>query len=484
MKVIATNIFDFTTWYKFGIKSVPRSFIIDLEDVNLTGEELLRRTGFFEEEYEVFFIEVKEEVISKEEEIIDVSLYDSIYIVPISETASLLLHKKIPDFILFAPLDDDTYKKLMSARNRALAIQGAKRLLESFHVEWRPEYDDLQSSFLNSLSKYRSDLNADQDTVLDQVLFYERSKPFPLTDHGYLFDLGSVAKSRFGIQDEEIRNKESLKEHDPYKYELIEQIISLSKFLSKREIQAVWSEFIKYYEATPQLHALNEETILSAELKAVNNLLAIGLYFKFRDMIRNTMNLEDGPFVDYIKKSLAKAPEEAKIALLLNGLFFGGLKFKELHYSILPLEISKIKYQIQTEQSKIPYSSDESPSNEVPENQKEPHLLEENEKNPTVYTCEDLWQLLLPTLQKYHRNKQKKIKEIFDNVMKIDPNTSSARNQTASFIRKLRDESNNKRVKKEESKISEDIVIEIEDQLNRIMTSDDYAVSSASENKS
>src|SRR5688500_13696860 len=106
MKVIATNIFDFTTWYKFGIKSVPKSLVIDLDDASLSGEELLRKTGFFEEEYEVFYIEVKEEVLSEEKELIDISLYDAVYIIPLSEIGSRLLENKIPDFKLFAPLDD------------------------------------------------------------------------------------------------------------------------------------------------------------------------------------------------------------------------------------------------------------------------------------------------------------------------------------------------------------------------------------------
>src|SRR5690606_561089 len=143
---------------------------------------------------------------------------------------------------LFAPLEDETYSKLMTARNNALAIQGAKRVLAAFNVEWKQEYEALQNSFLQSLAKYKANLNAEQETILDQVLFYERSKPYPLTDHGFLFDVGSIIRTRFNIQDEDIKSKDILKENDPYKYEVVEQIISLSKFLTNKEVVRVWSE--------------------------------------------------------------------------------------------------------------------------------------------------------------------------------------------------------------------------------------------------
>jgi hypothetical protein len=481
MKVIATNIFDFTTWYKFGIKSVPKAFIIDLDDANLSGEELLRKTGLFEEEYEVFYIEVKEEILSGDKETIDVSLYDAVYIIPISETGSRLLQNKIPDFKLFAPLDDEIYRKLMTARNNLLAMQGAKRVLAAFNVEWKSEYDGLQNSFLQSLSKYRANLNAEQETVLDQVLFYERSKPYPLTDHGFLFDVGSIIRTRFGIQDDDIKNKDLLKDTDPYKYELVEQIISLSRFLTNREIVGVWSEFVRFYDANTQLYALNEELLLSEGLNTVNNLLVIGLYLKFRDMIRNTRSLEEKPFTDYIQKSLTRVPEEAKIALLLNGLFFGGLKFKELHYKFVPLEIARMKFQKPAEPISIPNHSDvktsieEHPteikrheSKDGSENvQQEISNQEEKSSKSKAGFDHELWCRLEPSLKKYHKNQQKKIKEKFDFIMNYQGKMFNDKDEF--FINALRSEITNRRVKSEQSKINEDIVIEVEEQLKKLL---------------
>ena len=100
MKVIATNIFDFTTWYKFGSKSISRSSIIDLSDVTLTGELLLAKTGFFEEEYEVFYLELNDKALVGEGDLFNVSLYETVFIIPLSESGSRLLQTKIPDFKL------------------------------------------------------------------------------------------------------------------------------------------------------------------------------------------------------------------------------------------------------------------------------------------------------------------------------------------------------------------------------------------------
>src|SRR5687767_11506739 len=104
MKVIAANIFDFTTWYKFGYKTVPLSLVIDLSAPALTGEELLAKTGFFEEEYEVFYLEVKETAFSNRDGVSHLSLYDIDRIIPVSDMGARLLQSKIPDFRLSEPL--------------------------------------------------------------------------------------------------------------------------------------------------------------------------------------------------------------------------------------------------------------------------------------------------------------------------------------------------------------------------------------------
>ena len=123
MMVIATNIFEFATWYKFGYKTVPKSLIIDLADPDLTGEALLTKTSYFEEEYEVFYLQVKKSVYLQvkksvfvtNNELIHLSLYDVDALIPLSENGARLLSTKIADFRLAAPLEKQLYEKLLDA---------------------------------------------------------------------------------------------------------------------------------------------------------------------------------------------------------------------------------------------------------------------------------------------------------------------------------------------------------------------------------
>ena len=72
-------------------------------------------------------------------------------------------------------------------------------------------------------------------------------------------------------------------------------------------------------------------------------MLVIAFYLKFRYLIRNTTNLSDSNFQSQINHILKHAEKEASIALFLNGLFFGSLKFRELYYESFPLPFSKEK---------------------------------------------------------------------------------------------------------------------------------------------
>lgn len=487
MKVIATNIFDFTTWYKFGSKTISRSSIIDLSDLTLTGETLLAKTGFFEEEYEVFYLELDEKTVSGNDELFNLSLYETVFIIPLSESGARLLQTKIPDFKLSEPLEESLYQKLLIARNNFLANKGAKDLLVSFDIEWKPEYEPLQNSFLSALNKYKANLNAEQDTILDQIIFYERSKPYPLTDQGFLFDVGSVVRSWFRLSDDDFKNKETLKEADPYKYELIEQVICLSKFLQNKEPEGIWQPFINYYNENIQLRKLNEEIVLSETLSGTNNLLVIAFYFKFRDLIRNSRMLEDKIFTDKITRHLSKVPEETKIALLLNGLFFGSLRFKELHYKYVPLPLARHKF-IKPKET-IPLITSETKSEQVNEaevisrDKDESTLPKENieeiagenivtnaehsssDKKPFD---QSLWLMLEPSLKKYHKEQIKKIKKSFDFIVDYDGEMFNDRDEF--FISILKKEVvKSKSLKKETSKISSEMVEEIESKIKQLL---------------
>lgn len=487
MKVVATNIFDFTTWYKFGYKTVSRASVIDLSDVTLTGEILLAKTGFFEEEYEVFYLEVKEGVFAANEDLIHLSLYDVDFIIPVSETGARLLQTKIPDFKLSEPLDHDLYQNLLAARNDFLAIQGAKNLLSSFDIIWKPEYEKLQQGFMKSLKKYKANLNAEQDTILDQVLFYERSKPYPLNDQGFLFDVGSIARTWFRLTDDDFKNKESLKETDLPKYELVEQMMCLSKFLQTKETKGVWTSFINYYNDNSLLYKLNEEFSFLENQPSLNNLLAIAFYLKFRDIIRNTRMLEDRPFTGEVDRYLVNMPEETKLGLLLNGLFFGASKFRELHYKYVPLNIANYKFKkpaeikpqvpdIKIQESKVEeLIIEEIPVTKEGEQQKEveesvsSETKSQGKKHKNMAFDKSLWKFLESALKKYSTDQRARIKSIFDKIVKLDSEMFDQGNKDKLFIDALRKDVLNKKIK-ESSKISNEIVEEIEKTLKHLIS--------------
>jgi hypothetical protein len=341
MKLIATNIFDFTAWYKFGFKFIDKDVIIDLSNDELTGKLLLERTGFFEEDFDVFFLEISNDNLKYDHQFFKLSLSEIINIIPLTEKGSNILSNKLPDFKFSNPLNQKIAKLLFEERNKELAVNGGNRLLASFDIPKIDYLDLYQEEFLVSLSKYSEDLNSELDSMMDSLLFYERSKPYPLTDLGFLYDVGGITMSRFNISEDDIRDREILKENDSNKYEFIEEIIALSKFLQSIKDEKIWSNFLSEYNNNSNLLKLSDNLSLVNNNLDINNILIIAYYQKFRYLIRNTSNLEDKVVKTIIKKFFENVPNETTIALYLVGMFFGSLKFKDIYYKNKPLEISK-----------------------------------------------------------------------------------------------------------------------------------------------
>lgn len=341
MKLIATNIFDFTSWYKFGFKFINKDVIIDLSNDEITGQLLIEKIGFFEEDYDVFFLEISNDNLKHNNPFLKLSLNDILNIIPLTEKASNILSNKLPDFKFSNPLDQKNRKLLFEERNKELAVNGGNRLLASFDIPKIDCLDKYQEEYLISLSKYSEDLNSKLDSMMDSLLFYERSKPYPLTDLGFLFDVGGITMSRFNISEEDIRNREILKENDYAKYEFIEEIIALSKFLQSIKDDTVWSPFLTEYSINDKLIKLSQDLSLVDNDSDINNILIIAYYQKFRYLIRNTSNLEDSIIKKTIEKFYMNVPTETTIALYLVGMFFGSLKFKDIYYKNKPIEISK-----------------------------------------------------------------------------------------------------------------------------------------------
>jgi hypothetical protein len=76
MKLITTNIFDFTDFYKFGFKYINKESVIDTLNNTLNGKELLEKTGFFEEDFDIFFLEISNDLFNEKNHLIKLSIID------------------------------------------------------------------------------------------------------------------------------------------------------------------------------------------------------------------------------------------------------------------------------------------------------------------------------------------------------------------------------------------------------------------------
>jgi hypothetical protein len=49
---------------------------------------------------------------------------------------------------------------------------------------------------------------SDKDSWFDFLISYERAKPYPVADIGFLYDVGAIYRERFNITDDDIANRE------------------------------------------------------------------------------------------------------------------------------------------------------------------------------------------------------------------------------------------------------------------------------------
>jgi hypothetical protein len=357
MKAISTSIFDFIRWNKFGYRPIPNVMIVDLLDLEIDPTELLEKTGFFEEENEVFFLEFDDSLFTDQKDSYLVSIRDVINIRPLTDTGRRALSSKIPEYNLAEPISPSLSKKLLDARNKHLALQGGRWLLDCFALEATPASGMYEDAYLLSLFKYLEDLNSERTTIADNVLFYERSKPFPLVDIGFFYDIGSITKSIFYVSDEDLKNKQDLMITDHDKFEKIESMLALSKFLQVKHAGDIWNEYIEASKTTAELRSLSNHLAMNA-VERLDNILIIGFYLKIRYMIRNGCKPDQAEFTKTIDYFLSLAREEASISLTLAGMFFGFLKFKELYYSRIPLNIAIAQSGIGNNGPKMEYANE------------------------------------------------------------------------------------------------------------------------------
>lgn len=340
MIAIATNIYDFTNWLKYGTRTVSKEMLIDLFDANQKSETLLEKVGLFEEDFEIFFCVLNETFLYQTDTIFPVTVYQITEIKPLSDKVISILKQKLGDFKISTPIDKTLYKKLHTEKLKKISFDGLNYIRESFSLFTTPVNQNIFQSIIEAKAKFFFETSSDKDSWFDFLISYERAKPYPVADIGFLYDVGAIYRERFNITDDDIANRVLLKTQDPDKYELISHIVELSKFLQTGNQESPFSSFLKFYETSELLKVFNKELHQKEIPETLKHILLYAFFFKFRKLIRDTHDLTDSKFTSQVERFLRGSKEEATLSLLMCGLMFGSLKLKELYYASKILSIS------------------------------------------------------------------------------------------------------------------------------------------------
>jgi len=353
MIAIATNIYEFTNWLKYGSKTVSKEMLIELFDENQKGEILLEKVGLFEEDFEIFFCVLNETFLYPTDTIFPVTVYQITEIKPLSEKAIPILKQKLGNFKISSPIAKTLYEKLHKEKLSKIAFDGLNCIRESFSLFTTIENQKIFQSLLEAKAKSIFEISSDNDSWFDFLISYERAKPYPIADVGFLYDVGAIYRERFNITDDDILNREFLKTQDPDKYELISHIVELSKFLKTANQESPFSSFLKFYGTSELLKVFNKELHQKEIPETLNHILLYAFFFKFRKLIRDTQDLTGFKFTSQVERFLKGSKDEATISLLMCGLMFGSIKLKELYYASKILSISN-EPNYSFEQTQIP----------------------------------------------------------------------------------------------------------------------------------
>ena len=283
MIAIATNIYDFTNWLKYGTRTVSKEMLIELSDTNQKSETLLEKVGLFEEDFEVFFCVLNETFLYQTDTVFPVTVYQIMEIMPLSEKVISILKQKLGNFKISTPIAKTLYEKLQNEKLKKISFDGLNYVRESFSLFTIPENQNIFESLIEAKSKSYFETSSDKDSWFDFLVSYERAKPYPVTDIGFLYDVGAIYRERFNITDEDIANRELLKMQDTDKYELISHIAELSKFLQTANQESPFSSFFKFYENSVLLKVFNKELHQKEIPETLNHILLYAFFFKFRN---------------------------------------------------------------------------------------------------------------------------------------------------------------------------------------------------------
>lgn len=463
MIAIATNIYEFTNWLKYGTRTVSKQMLIELSDTNQKSELLLEKVGLFEEDFEIFFCVLNETFLYSTDTIFPVTVYQITEIKPLSQKVIPILKQKLGDYKISTPIDKILYEKIHYERLKKISLDGWDYMRESFSLYPVQECQNIFHLLINSKAKLLFESSTEKDSWFDFLISYERAKPYPVADIGFLYDVGAIYRERFNITDDDIANRELLKTQDHDKYELITHIVELSKFLQSANQESPFSSFLKFYETSELLKVFNKELHQTEIPESLNHILVYSFFFKFRKLIRDTNDLTDGKFISQIERFLKGSREEATVALLMCGLMFGSLKLKDLYYASKLLEISsEPSFEFETVQETQSEPGKVTKPNVIKENNTHPAAKATTELNITSFDDSLLFKLS-PIISSLHKTVKKSIEDTFNYVKTVDKELNTTKAEY--FIRCLYMNAKKDQTSKKKNKLTSDIVDRIKDQL-------------------
>lgn len=461
MIAIATNIYEFTNWLKYGTRTVSKPMLIELFDENQKGEALLEKVGLFEDDFEIFFCVLNETFLYTTDTIFQVTVHQITEIKPLSEKIIPILKQKLGDFKISTPVDKSLYEKLHNEKLKKISFDGLNYIQESFSLFITPEIQIIFQSLISAKAKSFFETSSDKDSWFDFLISYERAKPYPIADIGFLYDVGAIYRERFNITDDDIANREILKTQDFDKYELISHIVELSKFLQTANQESPFSSFLKFYETSELLKVSNRELHQKEIPETLNHILLYAFFFKFRKLIRDTNDLTEIKFISQVERFLKGSKEEATIALLMCGIMFGSLKLKELYYASKLLIISsEPTFEYETVQKPKP-KFEKSPKLEI-----EVEVISQPDTRPHIEVKTESFDdsilfKLSPIISSLHKTVKKRITETFNYVRTVDKELTTTK--TEYFIRCLYMNAKEELTSKNKNKLTNEIVGKIKE---------------------
>jgi hypothetical protein len=461
MIAIATNIYEFTNWLKYGTRTVSKPMLIELFDENQKGEALLEKVGLFEDDFEVFFCVLNETFLYTTDTIFQVTVHQITEIKPLSEKIIPILKQKLGDFKISTPVDKSLYEKLHNEKLKKISFDGLNYIQESFSLLITPEIQIIFQSLISAKAKSFFETSSEKDSWFDFLISYERAKPYPIADIGFLYDVGAIYRERFNITDDDIANREILKTQDLDKYELISHIVELSKFLQTANQESPFSSFLKFYETSVLLKVSNTELHQKEIPETLNHILLYAFFFKFRKLIRDTNDLTEIKFISQVERFLKGSKEEATIALLMCGIMFGSLKLKELYYASKLLVISSVPtFENETIQKPKP-KFEKSPKLEIEVDVVSHHDIRPHIEVKTESFDDSILFKLSPIISSLHKSVKKSITDTFNYVRTVDKELTTTK--TEYFIRCLYMNAKKELTSKNKNKLTNEIVDKIKE---------------------